>query len=108
MKARKMNFSTHITNDRLDRMTYIAMTIGFGEVAYTFPCKGYQDRYVILTTTGVLMVKTRSEMVVTVFIPEYKRVHALFAEMEMEVPRYYRNIIEKNQKHNRMQDIVKY
>ena len=43
MKAQKVRMSTHATEDRLDRLTYIAMTIGFGDTAYTFPDTSHAD-----------------------------------------------------------------
>ena len=49
MKAQKVRMSTHATEDRLDRLTYIAMTIGFGDTAYTFPDTSHKDRYFAFT-----------------------------------------------------------
>jgi hypothetical protein len=109
MKAQKVRMSTHATEDRLDRLTYIAMTIGFGDTAYTFPDTSHADRYFAFTTTGVMIVKSvRSDVIVTAYIPTIDKVYAIFKSAGAEMPNAYKRIIVKNEKHNRMQDIVKF
>lgn len=109
MKAQKVRMSNHATEDRLDRLTYIAMNVGFGDVAYKLPDTTHNDRYYIFTTTGVMMVKAvRGDTIITAYIPTIEKTIAIFKSAGADVPTTYKRIIVKNKKHNEMQDKVRY
>ena len=49
-----MIMTNHVREDRADRLTYIALTIGFGNVVFEHRDGEYRE---CITDTGVLMVK---------------------------------------------------
>lgn len=109
MKAQRVKMSAHATEDRLDRLTYIAMNVGFGDVAYKIIDTQHTDRYYVFTTTGVMMVKTiHNDLMITAYVPTVEKTIAIFRNSGTELPTTYKRIIVKNKKHNEMQDKVKY
>lgn len=62
------NFSRHIVEDRIDRYVAIATKIGFGEILYTVNSTNrYGDTIMQLTSTGVIIVKTPDEKLITIY-----------------------------------------
>ena len=68
--------SNHLCNDREDRLTRIAMTIGFGEVVKeTY----HKDGTSLLTDTGVMYIVDKpSRYIITVYVATVKEVVAMF------------------------------
>ena len=60
------NISKHFREERLNRATYIATTVGFGEVVAEMPSKALVMR---ITDTGViLVVEPETDTLVTMYI----------------------------------------
>lgn len=69
----------HFRNDRIERATYIAQTIGFGEVVREIN-DYYQGRFERrqLTETGVIIVRNIDNVIVTMFIASIKQVKGMY------------------------------
>lgn len=80
---KKINFSKHVTEDRMDRYLFIATHMGFGEIIYeTWDDDKYN--YKCITSTGVVLVLSPDkETVITLFLGDYDKIYAL---MKGEVP----------------------
>lgn len=80
MKPERIVFSHHAITDRIERMTEIALTIGFGSVVEEFPCiNQYGNTWHCLTDTGVVIIKTDDkEKVITLFCATPERVFAYY------------------------------
>ena len=103
-----MTMSRHVQEDRLDRMVYIATTIGFGEVIFE---RVNNDRRECITDTGVLMVKYITEdFLITAYIISIEKATAIFrhAYGDRRMPPYLYETIRKNAKHVKLQNIVKF
>lgn len=104
-----MAMTYHARIERADRLTYIAMNVGFGEVILETPHPKYADRIQCLTNTGVFIVKTKQGDVITAFIPTVERVSAMYRAMGYNrVPTYVMNKAKKNVKHIVIQNTVRY
>ena len=73
-----IKMSEHATNDRIERLTYIATEIGIGE-----PVLSYLDettyRLVILTDTGVVVIENSyTEELVTAYVASLDRACAMW------------------------------
>ena len=88
----RVTISHHLRADRLDRVVYIATTIGYGNVVFerhspntpTVSC---------LTDTGVLIVKDEEGMIITMYIAEYKQANYV---THNNTPQWLSNVIKKN------------
>ena len=88
----KVTISHHLRADRLDRVAYIATTIGYGNIVFerhspstpTVSC---------LTDTGVLIVKDEEGMIITMYIAEYKQANYV---THNNTPQWLSNVIKKN------------
>lgn len=104
-----MAMTYHARIERADRLTYIAMNVGFGEVILEGPHPDHPNRIQCLTNTGVFIVKTKQGDVVTAFIPTVERVCAMYKYMGYNrVPTYVMNKAKKNVKHIVIQNTVRY
>ena len=88
----RVTISHHLRADRLDRVAYIATTIGYGNIVFerhslstpTISC---------LTDTGVLIVKDEEGMIITMYIAEYKQANYV---THNNTPQWLSNVIKKN------------
>lgn len=66
----KTNMTHHARFDRANRLNYIVDTIGIGEVVCTYHQKCYdgRDAFLKLTSTGVIMVVSEENKIITAYI----------------------------------------
>ena len=107
MKAKKIVMSTHVREDRLDRMTYIAINVGFGEVVMEHRMETKKE---CITNTGVILVKNlEDDFLITAFVGTIDKVTAIYhANGYDRIPTNIYNKVTKNAYHVKMQNIVKY
>lgn len=68
--------STHLSADRIDRLTRISMTIGYGEVIKE---TWHKEGTSMLTDTGVMyIVDKEAQFIITVYVATVKEVVAMF------------------------------
>lgn len=85
--------STHLINDRADRVMFISKAMGFGEVSYHFKIK---NRYEALTTTGVLLVLAADKQtIITMYPVSHSKANALF---HGKIPLELEKVIRYNEK----------
>jgi hypothetical protein len=104
----KRNCTYHISEDRLDRATFIMTTIGIGEVIKEVKQIDEKGRvsWQCLTNTGVLLVlDEKKEIVITLYIASQPKVSALY---EGKTPNWVFNMVRKNKQYAEMQNKVKY
>lgn len=96
--AIKRNISYHISEDRLDRATFIASTLTFGEIVRERYCIDEQGRpaWKCLTDTGVILVfNGKRDKVVTLYIATIAQASWI---CEGNCPYSIFRIVQKNQK----------
>ena len=88
----------HLTEDRMDRVVFIATTIGFGEIVEEFYIEdNHGKHYECVTSTGVIIVKgLDKKTVVTMYVARHNQIKRLYKERE--IPRNLRAIIKRNEK----------
>lgn len=104
----KRNCTYHISEDRLDRATFIMTTIGIGEVIKEVKQIDEKGRvsWQCLTNTGVLLVlDEKKEIVITLYIASQPKVSALY---EGKTPNWVLRMVKKNKVHAEMQNKVRY
>ena len=87
-------FSHHALTERADRIAYIATTIGFGEIVHAVWDVNNQN-YRCITDTGVMMSKSRDDVIITMFIATYGQVERLY---NGDVPKSISDVIRRNTK----------
>ena len=103
-----MTMSRHVQEDRLDRMVYIATTIGFGEVIFE---RVNNDRRECITDTGVFMVRSIvGDILITAYIIGIDKATAIFCRTcgDKRMPSYLYETIRKNAKHVKLQNTAKF
>lgn len=86
------NVSKHFREERLERATYIATTVGFGEVVAEMPSKALMMR---LTNTGViLVVEPETDTLVTMYIATLEQ-YAYIANL-VKVPKEVKKKVREN------------
>lgn len=107
MKTNRIVMSAHVREDRLDRMTYIAMNVGFGEVVMEHRMESKRE---CITDTGVILVKgLEDDFLITAFVGTIDKVSAIYHANGFDrVPTKIYNKVQKNVYHVKMQNIVKY
>lgn len=96
--------SRHCMEDRVGRITFIATTLGFGQIIQkrTTYSNG-QPSIRCLTDTGVIICKTMDESkVITMFIATTRQVVDIYGGGH--VPNWIYNKAKKNKKFLKMQD----
>lgn len=100
----KRNISYHISEDRLDRATYILTTIGMGEIVRERSKVDELGRTSILclTDTGVVLVfnATKTKMI-TLYIADQKQVSWV---CRGDTPSWLFNVVKKNKIHRENQN----
>lgn len=84
----------HAGEDRLDRITQIAMTIGFGQVVKE---KMKDGKWYQITDTGVLVVRTGNrEAIITMWTATMKQVSEIYGDER--IPETLKNRMRANRK----------
>ena len=93
--------SAHVANDRMDRVLLIATTIGWGEeILRVWSWK--EDAYMILTSTGVVLVTGRNGKLITAYIAHRPVVMWMYREAGYNrVPAAIYAKVQKNAKYLR-------
>ena len=100
----EMRFSNHFKNHRADRITYINNTVGFGEeIVIEFK---YENKRECITNTGVCLVMALDDnFVITAYIAQFRKVHALCKGLGMEkIPAELYEVVKNNAHHWEMQN----
>lgn len=107
MKPTRIKMSRHVQEERLDRLTYIAMEVGFGEVVLE---QRYPDKRECVTDTGVILVKAlNDEFLITAFVATIDKVSAIYLSNGYErIPTAIYNKIAKNTRHLKAQNEARY
>ena len=88
----------HLTEDRMDRVVFIATTIGFGEIMEEFYIEdNHGKHYECVTSTGVIIIKDLSKkVIITMFVGRMAQIKRLYGDKE--IPRNLKAIIKRNEK----------
>ena len=88
----------HLTEERMDRVVFIATTIGFGEILENFYVEdNHGKHYECVTSTGVIIVKgLDKKTVVTMYVAHYNQIKRLYKERE--IPKNLKLVIKRNEK----------
>lgn len=88
----------HLTEERMDRVVFIATTVGFGEILENFFVDdNHGKHYECITSTGVIIVKgLDKKTVVTMYVARYNQIKRLYKERE--IPRGLKVVIKRNEK----------
>lgn len=92
--------SRHLLEERSDRVAYIGMTMGFGEIQYKFhSANKLGKRIEAITTTGVIVVLSNDEKaIITMFPATIDKAAAMFKDAgEDKIPYNLYCTIKKNQ-----------
>lgn len=91
--------SNHVAHDRMDRVLLIAQKIGWGEVVLEMPDHDFIDRFISLTTTGILLVKGANGTLITAYPASIDLVKVMYHYHGYErIPDYLYNRVIKNKK----------
>ena len=110
MTATRITMTRHIKEERLDRLTYIAMNVGFGNVVLE-QTRGSDGKRDCLTDTGVLLVKDIvNEVLITAYVIDINKATAMYKNCGFQsVPQSMKRVIIRNEKkHLKQQNIVRY
>lgn len=103
--TKHIDMSKHCVEDRLDRLTYIATKVGFGNILFEKASNGRRE---CITDTGIILVKAlKKEFLITAYIPSLKKVIALYRSTfgaKKRMPQALYNKIQKNQKYAKNQN----
>lgn len=101
MKIRELVPTLHCTEDRLERVVYIATTIGFGDEivkSVEYIDKNGRKGYRHLTDNGVIVATDlKVTKLVTMFIGTMDQVKAMYGSEK--IPTYLYNKVRKNKKY---------
>ena len=88
----------HLTEDRMDRVVFIATTVGFGEIVEEFYIEdNHGKHYECVTSTGVVIVKGMDrKTVVTMYVARHNQIKRLY--QDKEIPRGLIVVIKRNEK----------
>lgn len=86
--------SKHLLEDRIDRLMFIASTVGFGEITYKRPMDN--NCWAVFTSTGIMLVTDKNDSyIITMYFANIEKVYALW---NGKVPKDLKEIILKNKK----------
>lgn len=84
----------HASEDRLDRITAIAMTIGFGQVIKE---RQREDKWYQITNTGVMVVRNETKKkVITMWAANMKQISDVYEKEN--IPQSIKNTVKANRK----------
>ena len=102
------NCSYHISEDRLDRATYIMTTIGIGNIIKEVHAVDEKGRpsWQCLTDTGVILVLNEQKTIaITLYIATQPKVSAMY---QGKTPSWIIARVRKNRQYAEMQNKVRY
>lgn len=98
----KTNMTGHAFNDRMARFEYIVDTVGIGKITARYQDVDENNRIVVfeLTTTGVIIVRNKDNMVVTAYIAEMKQAFKVWRSVNgnKKIPSSLYEKIRQNQR----------
>ena len=94
---KKMKFSEHILNERMERVVAIAMAVGMGEVVLTVPDKE-PHRVASLTSTGVVFITAENKTIVTTYLATIPQADKLYHVAGKEMPKAIKQVVKNNAK----------
>lgn len=71
----------HVTEERLDRVMAIAQYVGWGTELVSVADSQNPRHVLVLTSTGVLLVKSRQGHLITAYVPTVGKVRAIYTTM---------------------------
>lgn len=88
----------HLTEDRMERVVFIATTIGFGDTIEEFYVDDdHGKHYECVTSTGVIIVKGLDrKTVVTMYVAHHNQIKRLYKDRE--IPRGLKVVVKRNEK----------
>lgn len=101
MDITKLNISTHMKNDRLDRYVEIQMNTGIGNPVVELRM-WEQERWMIITDTGVAIItdKDQRDLITMYYLTMEKAKALLHNETRKIMPQIIYNAIRKNIQRN--------
>jgi hypothetical protein len=88
----------HLTEDRMERVVFIATTIGFGDIIEEFYIDDdHGKHYECVTSTGVIIIKGLDrKTVVTMYVAHHNQIKRLYKDRE--IPRNLKAVVKRNEK----------
>jgi hypothetical protein len=91
--------SRHAVEDRMERMMNIARLIGWGEEVLRV-WSGKDDAYLTLTSTGIIIVKSSEDKLITAYVAHHSVVMWMYREVGYtRVPYAIYSKVVKNEKY---------
>ena len=98
----RMTLSKHAKIERENRLTYIAMTVGFGQVIRE---RITDTRRICLTSTGVILVKdVEEEFLITAYVGSKEQVSWIYCDER--VPCEIWQLVKHNVAHVTQQNLI--
>ena len=93
-----MKLSYHARIERTDRLVSILAHVGLGEPCLEIASRT-EDKTLVLTDTGVLMVYNGSKTVlVTAYLPKCDKMYAICKQYDVEMPWRVLKVLKVNEK----------
>lgn len=93
-----MNTTFHLTQ-RLDRATYIAESVGFGNVVVRFThIKNDRPQITEIYESGVFVIRNMAEKIITMFIAEEHQIRKVYSVNGSHAPNWLLTKARKNKK----------
>lgn len=88
----------HLTEDRMERVVFIATTVGFGEIIEEFYIEdNHGKHFECVTSTGVIIVKgLDKQTIVTMYVARHNQIKRLYKGRE--IPKGLKVVIKRNEK----------
>jgi hypothetical protein len=94
----KVQMTKHATQERMDRLVKIALTLGWGEILLKSP-KENGTKMECITSTGVLMIMNKDcDTLITAFVPSIDKVTAVYKNCGQTVPKTLKQVVVRNTK----------
>lgn len=74
----KMMMSAHVVEDRMERVMAIAQHIGWGVELVSVEDRQHPNRQLVITTTGVLLVRGIGNKLITAYVPNVEKLAAIY------------------------------
>ena len=96
IEVTKLAMTKHCTQDRLDRLVEISMTVGWGNILYEYT-NPTTNNIEALSDTGVLFIVTPNrEALVTAYLPSFEKACAVALSTGNKIPKWLVEKIVKN------------
>lgn len=101
--------SSHARDERLERLMYIMTEIGLGERIICTANHITTNRQEALTDTGVLLILSNDDLVITAYVPNVSKAIAIWRDSigtdAKMPPGFYQKIIDNQKHHKKIQEI---